>query len=111
MAAFQHHPLHKACSEGDLSRVAELVHRKGQYWKRWDEIYGGVTPLHVAAEQNYHEVCACLLAAGAKAESTDGAGFTPAFYAARRNNCEALEALRLGGADFELEVQRVIFSS
>lgn len=72
-------PLHKACRDGNLSLVRQLLDRGAHVeamtgWR--------LTPLMTAAEHNHVEVVRILLEAGACVDTEDNEGRTALYYAA-----------------------------
>ncbi|HET9839214.1 MAG TPA: ankyrin repeat domain-containing protein [Candidatus Angelobacter sp.] len=92
----------KACEQGDLGKVRELLTRdstlvnaKGAHRK---------TPLHWAAEKNHTELARILIGAGADLDVEVSWGMTPLQWAANMGSREVAEVLLEHGAGPQLNM-------
>ena len=75
------YPLHKACQDGDLSRVKSLLKRRQQDINEFDSKHW--TPLHCAASARQLDICKYLLSRGANPSLTTSNNATALHYIAR----------------------------
>lgn len=64
-----------------------------------NELYGGTTGLHLAAEWGYHEIADLLIKSGAKVDAIDSCRKTPLLWAAANGHEEIARLLLAAGAD------------
>ena len=94
--------LHWAIFEGDFAAAEKLV--KAGADVKAKTIYG-ITPMHLAADNNYTPMIRLLLNAGADAESPNPDGETALHLAARAGNTEAAQLLLKAGARVDAREQ------
>ena len=86
-------PLHVACYAGQLSCVAQLLGKPGDYKLNPDEVNAADdiawTPLHYAAGNAHMQCCGALLAAGARLDATTSDGHTPQMVAQHQHTANA----------------------
>ena len=81
------------CSEGNLSRVEQLLARGAQ-------VNGADAPLRIAVDNRHYDVVRLLLARGANVNAGDGyINDTPLMIATRNNDTEMLKLLLQAGAN------------
>lgn len=106
-------PLHKACRDGNVSLVRQLLDRGAHVeamtgWR--------LTPMMTAAEWNHAEVVRILLDAGARVETEDSEGRTALHYAAVPEAFTAFQLARKSSqqdpddwlADFDPDVAEML---
>jgi len=86
--------LTEAVADGDEVAVAEMLsnEQKARSLVR-ERDHHGTTPLHVAAEEGYADICALLLDAGAEPLVGDDIGFTPLHRAVQHGHAEVAKLL------------------
>ena len=87
-------PLHLAVMRGDMGRVRELTDRLRRNVVDVDAVDDGyLTPLHHAAALGRLDILSVLIDRGARVNSADRRGATPAIAAAHCGSAQCLSAL------------------
>ena len=106
--------MHRACIGGNLETVKYLVEEAGADF-RMKSVWGGYTPLHLAAKYGHEEVCEYLMLKGSDWEDTDKKGKTCFDYCIEGGNTVVAWRLNKGNEDRkherELERQRLWLDS
>lgn len=93
--------LHHAAMRGHLVLTQKLLEAKANVESKG--YTGGLTPLHLAAEEDQPEVCLELISQKANPNQTDDQGQTPAHRAAFAGAAMALRVLLASGGDASLQ--------
>ena len=94
-------PLHYAAQYGQVSAVRHLLEAGCKVSPQIAGTSG--TPLHIAIDEEEHEIVQLLLKNEADIEACDGIGERPMHIAARRGHLATIAQLREGGASLEVE--------
>jgi cytohesin len=88
-------PIHDAAENGDLAGVQAELDKGANVNRR----YGGMTPLHFAADGGHKEIAELLITKGVDVNAKNEWGGTPLHYAAYWGSKEIAELLLAEGAD------------